>query len=117
MRYTKREFACTSAAGGAEVPGQIAVSCTSGEYRLGFTFSRDRGVTEFQDFCDFDICTFRLEDREGLLSGAMTEFMGLRRIQRAGTWKARPPCSPRAATSIRPSLIICELASLLRQLR
>jgi hypothetical protein len=82
MQYARRRFVCRSRAApeASGVAEKIAVSCTSETYRLAFTFSRERGVTEFQDFCDFHICTFRLSDSEGLLSKTMTDFMGLPHI-------------------------------------
>lgn len=82
IRYAKREFTCRSAASSAsKAPsGQIGVSCTSGNYTLKFEFHRDLGVTEFQDFCRFSICTYKLADSHGLLSRTMTDFMRLPRI-------------------------------------
>jgi len=76
VRYAKRDFVCRSYPGsGAD--GGIAVSCASGKYILSYAFDRTRGVTRFQDFCDFSICTFELMDSQGLLSKAMTQSMGL----------------------------------------
>ena len=82
MEYIDREFACESRAapGQGTVAGQIAVSCASAPYRLNFTFDRERGVTEFQDFCGDAICTFRLTDPLGLLSRATLEYMELPNI-------------------------------------
>jgi hypothetical protein len=78
MRYANRDFSCGSRAGvSMSVSEQIHVSCTSDKYTLNFNFDRTRGVTEFQDFCDFAICNFRLIDPHGLLSSKMTKNMGL----------------------------------------
>lgn len=79
IRYARGDFACRSRAvtGEGSVPGQIAVSCTNVDYTLSFLFDRERGVTEFQDFCDMRVCTFELLDQLGLLSRATLEHMGL----------------------------------------
>jgi hypothetical protein len=79
IRYARRQFACLSRAvtGEGSVSGRFAISCTSPDYTLSFVFDRERGVTEYQDFCDASVCTFRLIDQQGLLSRASLEHMGL----------------------------------------
>jgi hypothetical protein len=77
VRYSKREFLCRSRVLSSKGSGKLGVSCRSGQYSLNFIFDRDRGVEEYQDFCDVLICTFRLVDEEGLLSREMLVYMGL----------------------------------------
>jgi hypothetical protein len=82
IQYAEQQFVCRSRAAPAtnSISGQIAVSCTGAGDTLNFLFDRSRGVTEFQDFCADSVCTYRLTDPQGLLSRAMTDFMGLPRL-------------------------------------
>jgi hypothetical protein len=82
MRYANRDFTCMSSAvsGGGAGSDRLEVSCSEDRYQLHFSFERERGVTEYQDFCGHSICTFRLDDPIGLLSRATLEHMGLPKI-------------------------------------
>jgi hypothetical protein len=79
MQYASREFTCRSRADSGATTGHdhLAVSCSGADYTLNFRFNRERGVTEYQDFCGHSICTFSLTDPFGLLSRATLEHMGL----------------------------------------
>ena len=79
MRYAGRDFTCRSIGlRGAPVDSNpIEVECSAQTYTLRFSFDRVRGVTQYQDFCDHSICTFRLIDSAGLLSPAMLRHIGM----------------------------------------
>lgn len=78
MRYARREFTCTSHRDAVGSQNQrIGVICISAPYTLKLTYDSYRGVIEFQDFCDYSICTFKLQDSHGLLSGEMLKYIRL----------------------------------------
>lgn len=81
MRYARRQFLCEAQATRNILPVKnLSVTCISGKYSLSFEYSEQVGITEFEDFCDFSICTYKLMDSQGLLSASMIKFMGLPRI-------------------------------------
>lgn len=80
MKYATQDFVC-SANGKQNYPSNpLVVSCNSNKYRLYFKYDKQIGVTEYQDFCDLSICTYKLMDSQGLLSGPMVRLMGLPKI-------------------------------------
>jgi hypothetical protein len=81
MTYTNHVFICKSQVSSDLTKSEkIKVSCTDDKDTLTFVYDRQLGVTEFQDFCDFSICTYKLMDSSGLLSPAMTLSMNLPKI-------------------------------------
>jgi len=80
LRHASRDFTCTSRVGAETSNAEMLVTCASQNYTLTFSFDRERGITQFQDFCGRSICTYRLEDPQGLLSREMVAYMGLRGV-------------------------------------
>ena len=81
MKYAQKDFVCRSeAVADPRVTGRLKISCSSPEYTLSFVFDRDKGVETYQDFCGQAICTYELQDAEGLLSKDVLEYMGLPRV-------------------------------------
>lgn len=82
LEYLRERFTCTSALPpGADTRTQrLDISCTSPSYQLNFVFSRDRGIEQFQDFCGRSVCTYKLQDGEGLLSDDILKYMQLPQI-------------------------------------
>ncbi len=83
LDYGRRQYRCRSSSAASEQgsPGALSVRCTGLQHSLAFSFSRDRGVTEFQDFCGDLVCTYRLLDPKGLLSPDVQAHMNLPPIQ------------------------------------
>jgi hypothetical protein len=81
MKYAKLEFRCQSRENPDVSRGKgLSISCASEKYTLSFLYDEQLGITEFQDFCDSSVCTYKLMDSQGLLSRAMTLSMGLPNI-------------------------------------
>lgn len=81
MHYIDREFSCKSQAAPSAGSTRMAVSCVDAPYTFSFVYDREKGVTEFQDFCGSAVCTYELIDPVGLFSTAMLEHVGVPAIE------------------------------------
>lgn len=74
MAYVDEVFECGV---GPVLGDETSVRCVSSGSRPSLRFSKDRGLTSFQDPCGKGVCTYRLKTSVGLLSPFHLRATGL----------------------------------------
>ena len=81
IEYGGRRYLCRSSIVAPTDQSTLTVTCSGRQHNLTFSFNRERGVVEYQDFCGDAVCSYRLLDPKGLLAPEVQDYMNLPRIQ------------------------------------